>query len=590
VPTDSTTPDLWSWLKQSLPDYMVPAAFVVLDEIPLTPSGKVNRRALPEPEIGSELESRYVAPNSPMEGALVDLWKDVLRLERVGVEDNFFELGGDSILSIQVVARARQAGLSFATKDLFLHQTIASLAPIVTAVRTGGADREPVVGPVPLTPIQHWFLSESSANAANPHHYNQSTLVELTEELDEHALERALDALLVQHDALRMRFEEVNGHWQQHNAPVEPVRVLHRRDLSDMDSDEQSAAMRRAADDAHSSFDLGRGPLFQAVLFVLGQGHRPYLFLVAHHLVVDGVSWRILLDDLETAYLQVLRGSEIDLGAKTTSFRDWALRLREYVADGGLDHELDHWTTARDGCELPVDSVRPEPGPAARIVSAQLSAEETEALLRGAPTAYRTRINDVLLAALPWALSRWTGRDRILIDLEGHGREEILDGADLSRTVGWFTTVFPVALDVPPGDGPDWRDLIKSVRRQLRAIPANGFGYGALRYLGSPSVRERLSVAAPGSQIAFNYLGQWDARAEDTDHSLYRAMHASLGQEQDPADRGSHLLEVVGGVEGGQLGFAWNYQADRHKRSTVEQVAGDFADALRKIARECSRG
>ncbi len=583
VPTESTTPDLRSWLAQSLPDYMVPAAFVLLDELPLTPSGKVNRRALPEPEIGSGRESRYVAPNGPMECALVDLWSDVLRLERIGVEDNFFELGGDSILSIQVVARARQAGLSFTTKDLFLHQTIASLAPVVTAVQTSQAEQEPVVGPVPFTPIQHWFFQDGRTN---PHHYNQSTLVELTEELDERALQRALEALFVHHDALRMRFEHIDGRWHQYNAPVELAPVLIRHDLSDVDTEEQPVAMRKIADDAHATFDLGRGPLLKTVLFVLGGGHRPYLLLAAHHLVMDGVSWRILLDDLETAYQQALRGAEIDLGLKTTSFRDWALRLGEYVAGGGLDHELDHWTAALDGCELPVDRGQSGPGGSAVLVSAQLSAEETDALLRGAPTAYRTRINDVLLAALAWALSRWTGRNRVSIDLEGHGREEILDGVDLSRTVGWFTTVFPVGLEVPTGDEPDWRDLIKSVRRQLRTIPGNGFGFGALRYLGSPAVRERLSANTPGPQIAFNYLGQWDSLSQDDDRGLYRATHSSLGQEQDPADRGSHLLEVVGGVEGGQLGFTWNYQPDRHDRSTVERVAGDFLDALRQIALE----
>ncbi|HEV2782817.1 MAG TPA: non-ribosomal peptide synthase/polyketide synthase [Actinophytocola sp.] len=586
VPADSAAPDLRSWLAGSLPDYMVPAAFVVLDELPLTPSGKVNRRALPEPEAGSGREDRYVAPSGPVESALADLWSDVLRLDRVGVEDNFFELGGDSILSIQVVARARQAGLSFTTKDLFLHQTIASLAPVVGTVHSGQSGQEPVVGAVPLTPIQHWFFRQP---LANPRHYNQSTLVELTGDIDERALRRAVEALVVHHDALRMRFERTDGRWRQYNAAVEGVPVLDRHDLSDLDSEEQDAAMRRIADEVHASFDLGRGPLFAAALFVPGGGRAPYLFLAAHHLVVDGVSWRILLDDLETAYRQALRGERIDLGPKTTSFRDWALRLAEHVAGGGLDHEVDHWAAALDGCALPVDGPAEPPGPAG-TVSVRLSAEETDALLRGAPAAYRTRINDVLLAALAWALSRWTGRGRVSIDLEGHGREEILDGVDLSRTVGWFTTLFPVGLEVPAGDEPSWRDLIKSVRRQLRAVPGNGFGFGALRYLGSPEVRERLAADSPGPQIAFNYLGQWDGQAQDDDHGLYRAMYSSLGQEQDPADRGSHLLEVVGGVEGGRLGFTWHYQPDRHRRSTVERVSGDFADALRQIAHDCSRG
>ena len=185
-----------------------------------------------------------------------------------------------------------------------------------------------------------------------------------------------------------------------------------------------------------------------------------------------------------------------------------------------------------------------------------------------------------------WALSRRTGRGRVSINLEGHGREEVLDGVDLSHTVGWFTSIFPVALDIAASDEPNWRDLIKSVRRQLRAIPGNGFGFGALRYLGSPVTREQLSANEQGPQIAFNYLGQWDARSQDEERSLYWATHSSIGQERDPAERNGHLLEVVGEVSNGQLRFSWYYGTDL-QYATVQTVADDFVDALRRIARDC---
>jgi non-ribosomal peptide synthase protein (TIGR01720 family) len=382
-----------------------------------------------------------------------------------------------------------------------------------------------------------------------------------------------------------MQFERIDGQWRQHNAPVEHVAAFQRCDLSYVDSEEQPAVMEKIADDLQASFNLKCPPLLKAALFDLGAGRRPYLFLVAHHLVVDGVSWRILLDDLDTAYQQAVRGEVIDLGPKTTSFRDWAQRLIDYVAAGGLDHELDHWASVLDGCELPVANAS-EPEATTRTVSVLLSAEETDALLRAAPTVYRTRINDVLLAALAWALSRWTGRGRVSIDLEGHGREEILDGVDLSRTVGWFTTIFPVVLDVITSDESNWRELIKSARRQLRAIPGNGLGFGALRYLGSPVTRERLSTNGHLSQIAFNYLGQWDARSQDVDHSLYWAMHSPIGQDRDLADRYDHLLEVLGYVAEGQLEFSWRYHPDL-QRPVVQAVADDFVDALRHIARDC---
>ena len=351
--------------------------------------------------------------------------------------------------------------------------------------------------------------------------------------------------------------------------------------------------MEKVAGDVHASFDIGGGPLLRAVLFARGEGRPCYLFLAAHHLVVDAVSWRILLDDLDTAYHQAVVGRSVDLGSATTSYRDWAERLGEYVAAGKLDGEVDYWAAALDGsAALPVDHAPADPAAPVNVLPAspvpvRLDAEDTDALLRAAPTAYRTRINDVLLAALAWALSRWTGRPRVCIDLEGHGREDLLDGVDLSRTVGWFTTVYPVALDVPGEDEPEWRKIVKSVRRQLRAIPGNGIGFGALRYLGSEAVRDRLRTNSSGPQIAFNYLGQWDARPSAAHGGLCRAVHGSFGQEHDPAGRGPHLLEVVGAVQTGQLEFSWYYQPDVHDLATVQAVAGDFAGALRRIAQDC---
>ncbi|GAA4033864.1 non-ribosomal peptide synthetase [Allokutzneria multivorans] len=541
--------ELREHLAERLPEYMVPSAFVELDAIPMTSNGKLDRKALPEPDF-SAAQAEYVAPRTPVEQALAEIWADVLGLERVGVEDNFFSLGGDSILSIQVSSRARQSGLRLATKELFLHQTISALAPHVTTAQDE-ADRAAVVGEVPLTPIQHWFFG---SDRVNPHHFNQSHFVELAERPDVDALRRALTALMEQHDALRMRFEQRDGQWHQHNADVAPVDVLTLSTEDDVEA---------VADEVHASFDLGTGPLFKAVLF-----NHERLFLVAHHLVVDGVSWRILLDDLDRAYQQAARGEKIDLGGKTTSFRDWSKQLSAHVADGGLDHERDYWASATATADLPVK--QGEPG----SVPVLLSPEDTEALLRGAPTAYRTRINDVLLAALAWALSRWTGEDRVSVALEGHGREDVLDGVDLSSTVGWFTTMYPVALTVPDGG---WRELVKSVRKQLRKVPGNGFGYGALRYLGG------LPEGGPAPKISFNYLGQFDSKAQDTEHSLYRAALPSIGADQDPRDSAGHLVDVVGEVTDGVLGFSWYC----HDVESVSRVAADFEAALRGIAEDC---
>ena len=507
--------------------------FVALEELPLTPNGKLDRKALPAPDLSAAAAAGYVAPRTDAEAVLAAIWAEVLGVERVGVEDNFFELGGDSILSIQVVSRARQAGFGLMPRDLFLHRTVASLAANVTDGGQEPAEQGPVTGAVPLTPIQHWFFE---TQPVHPEHFDQSVTLELAGDVEEAALEAALAALAEHHDALRMRFELVDGSWRQHNAPVEPVMLLARHDLSAVGGDERAAAMDRLASDLHASFDLGRGPLLRAALFDLGAQARPLLLIAVHHLVVDGVSWRILLEDLDTAYRQAAGGDEIDLGPKTTSFRDWALALGEHAGSGGLDDELGYWQGVTKGCEaaLPVDAGGANTIASTRSVTVALDAEHTRALLADVPGVYRTEINDVLLAALGRVLHRWTGRQRVLVELEGHGREELLDGVDLSRTVGWFTTMFPVGLDLASGGG--WGATLKSVKEQLRAVPHRGLGYGALRYLAHETPAAAELARGPRPQVSFNYLGQFDW-SNAPGGGLYRAVRGGLESDVGPDAR-----------------------------------------------------
>ncbi|MEU4248902.1 non-ribosomal peptide synthase/polyketide synthase [Amycolatopsis sp. NPDC026612] len=580
---------LREFLGRSLPGHLVPSALLELPALPLGPSGKVDRRALPAVAATAEPAARHVEPVTPAERALCEIWAQVLGLERVGTQDNFFELGGDSILSMQVVSRARHAGLRLSTKDIFLHQTVAALAPEAGAVTEEAAADGPVVGDVPLTPIQDWFFA---THTVNPHHFNQSMLLELADGFDAGALERALGAVWTHHDALRMRFTRTEEGWRQHNADVEPVPGLRREDLTAVPEADREAALTRIADAVHAGFDLAQGPLLAAVLVTADPAWRPRLFLAAHHVVVDAVSWRILLDDLDTAYRQAARGVPADLGPRTTSFRDWAHRLRDHVQAGGFADEVDYWTGLPASGELPVDHEGGGVGDTGTAeVTVVLGPDDTTALLRSAPSAYRTRVNDVLLAALAWALARWTGRPDVSIALEGHGREDVLDGVDLNRTVGWFTTLYPVALSVTDAaDSPDWRTLVKSVRKQLRSVPGNGFGYGALRHLGHPDVRQRLAGTGPQPQISFNYLGQWDgsgAAGAAASDGLYAAVRGSLGRDHDPAEHHPHLLDLVGAVQDGELVFSLIHQPGRHERRTVEAVAGDFATALRRIAADC---
>ncbi|HZG88635.1 MAG TPA: amino acid adenylation domain-containing protein, partial [Pseudonocardia sp.] len=581
VPTPDQAPPgeaaLAAALATVLPDYMVPSAFQVLDALPLSGNGKVDRAALPAPDRDPVRATGHVAPRSDAEWILAEIWAEVLGTPRVGVQDNFFELGGDSILSIQVVSRARRHGWQLTPRDLFAHPTVAALAGMATATAPEPAAQGPVTGAVPLTPIQRWFFD---THPVAPEHFDQSVQLELAATVDEPALRRALDALLVQHDALRLRFTRVEDRWRQQGAPVEPVEVLQRRDLSRLAVDAQQAAVSEIADAVHAGFDLAAGPLLAAVLVDLGPDRAPLLLVAVHHLAVDGVSWRILLEDLETAYRQACEGEPIDLGPKSTSFRDWARRLTEHAAGGGFADELAHWAgVAREANPaLPLDGTGTGTAPGA--VSVELDPAATRALLHDVPGTYRTQVNDVLLSALAPVLSRWTGHDRVLLDLEGHGREEILGDVDLSRTVGWFTSMFPVALEVPRQGDPG--TVLKAVKEQLRAVPRRGLGYGVLRYLVEPGPL----VEPISPQVSFNYLGRFDWSAGGD--GLVRGVRDGL--QSAAAESGqTHLLDVVAVVDHDRLRFTWYHRGGRDDAATVRRLAEQTVGNLREIVEHCAQ-
>ncbi|MGH3822977.1 MAG: amino acid adenylation domain-containing protein, partial [Pseudonocardiaceae bacterium] len=570
--------ELRTHLAAALPDYMVPAVFVTLDELPLSANGKLDRKALPAPDQAAQPVAEYVAPRTTTEQTLAQIWADVLGAERVGIHDNFFELGGDSILSIQVVSRARRAGVLVTTKDIFFHQTVAELAAHVGVQPLPGlAGNEVVTGPAPLTPIQRWFFATYGPLG----YFNQSFAVELTDDLDEDALAVALDAVVAHHPALRMRFSHLEGQWWQDVAPVEANVVLRRCALSGMPDEDRRATMAEAALAAQSGLDIVNGPVLRAVLFGFGAGQRPMLFIGIHHLVVDGVSWRILLGDLESAYQQARAGRPVELEPAGTPFTQWAHRLVSHAQAGGLDDDLGYWSALPQDAslDLPITWAGGNTAGSARTVVVRLGQQDTDALLHQVPGVYRTQINDVLLSALGRVLADWIGRDRVLIALEGHGREEILPGADTSRTVGWFTTQFPVALRV---SSTGWGELLKSVKEQLRAIPHRGLSYGALRYLTPDSPLQ--DDAAP--QISLNYHGQWEAVADAG--GLYRGLAGPLAPDYAPESVRPYLLDVIGVVAAGQLQLSWTYSENVHDEATITRLASEMLQALRQIVAHCA--
>ncbi|MCP4658874.1 MAG: AMP-binding protein, partial [bacterium] len=583
-----TIGELRDVVKQKLPEFMVPSAFVFLDSMPLTPNGKVDRRALPAPEVSRpRLGTAFVAPRSSAEEELARIWTEVLGYgvpgrERVGVNDSFFELGGDSILSIRVVSRAREVGLQLTPRDLFRHPTIAELAAAATSAPVPQVEQGPVTGRVPLMPIQRWFLDR---DPAAPHHFNQALLLELREALDPPRLAAALGAMLEHHDALRLRLYREGSEWRQINAGVEVEVPWVRVDLAALADDGQRAALGKMAAAVQGSLHLSWGPLVRMALVDRGPGRSGRLLWVVHHLAVDGVSWRVLLEDLERVYRQLERGTKIALPAKTTSFKDWSEKLREYARSEAPAAELDGWLAA--GAERVPPLPRDHPGgrntvASSGAVTVELDGEETRTLLQEVPAAYRTRVDDVLLAALALGFAERLGEPAIRIDLEGHGREDLFDGMDLSRTVGWFTSLHPVVLEL--GDLRAPGEVLKSVKEQLRTAPAGGLGHGVLRYLS-----ERDEVAPlrsqPAAEVLFNYLGQLDGAFSAS--SLFRPAAESSGPAAAPRDLRSHLLEINGSISGGRLRVTWSYSENLHHRATIEDWAQRFLAALRTLIRHC---
>ncbi|NKE60128.1 amino acid adenylation domain-containing protein [Lentzea sp. PSKA42] len=545
---------LRAWLRERVPDYLVPSVFVVLDRLPLTPNGKVDRRGLPEPEPETVGEA-YVAPRTAAEETLAAVWSGVLGVERVGVHDNFFELGGDSILSLQIVARVRAAGLGVDVADVFARQTIAELAGVVRdtpAVTL--AEQGVVTGPVPLTPIQHWFLAQ---DIPDRDHWNWSGMFELASGTDPERLGQALDLLVAHHDALRIRF----GTDGQHNAPVGTGGLL--RVVTVGDDDEVVAEMTAA----QTSLRLADGPLVAAVYF--DRGSQPaWLGLTVHHLVMDGVSWNVLLEDLDTAY------AGRALGPKTTSFQQWA----EVLQDLDARAERETWLAqTADVVELPQDRQGLNTETSAGVVRSWLDTDTTAALLGDAHRAYRTQGNDLLLAALAQALGEWAGTGHVTVDLESHGREAVADGVDLSRTVGYFTSIFPVRL-THEGDP---AAAIKAVKEELRAVPRRGVGYGALHWLHGDL------AGAPDRPVLFNYLGAFDA--VDSLGLIRRELPAELaGPSEGQGGTRSHALQIEAQQDAdGRLQVDWHFSHNLHDTATVERVAARYVEALRELVAHC---
>jgi non-ribosomal peptide synthase protein (TIGR01720 family) len=395
-------------------------------------------------------------------------------------------------------------------------------------------------------------------------------------------LPRALHAVGERHEALRLRARrDAGGDWQLDLPLAAAPLALRRVDLSDLPAAERSPMLERCATQVQADLDLAAGRPAAAVLFHLGAGEDDRLLLAIHHLAVDGVSWRILAEDLETACRQLQRGEPLRLAPRTTSIQEWGHRLRDHLAQPRVAAEIEHWmaVTARSGA-LDLDDPHGDDSVAAeRSLTVRLEARRTSQLLVEAPRAYQNRVEEILLAALLRVFCQRPRRAGLRLDLERHGRSPIAPDLDLARTVGWFTALFPVWLELPRRESPG--DLLKAVKEQLRAVPGDGLGYGLLRHLrGDPRL-----ASAPPSAIVFNYHGRIDPGTGGG--SLFTPAAESPGALHDPAGRRPHELEITGAVTAGELEITWSWSAARLRPATVEGWALRHLAAVEELVLHC---
>jgi non-ribosomal peptide synthase protein (TIGR01720 family) len=560
-----------AYLIQKLPTYMIPSKFIEIDHVPLTPNGKVDRKRLPDPnQEGLSAGTSYVAPRTNIEKHLVDVYQEVLRNQSIGIKDDFFVLGGDSIKSIQVVSRMRQRGFSVTIQDVLLYPVIEDLSEHVK-LETRIIDQSLVEGEIPLSPIQQLLFEQQSVAV---HHYNQSVLLNSREPISEQGLRAVLDKIVLHHDALRMNFLTTETGWKQFNQGVGGGYSLEVFEACDDES------LGQHCDRIQSSINLEQGPLFKAGLFRGETSDR--LLIVCHHLVIDGVSWRILFEDLSSLYEQYVDGLPLTLPLKTDSFMQWQHKQMEYAESAQLAAEIPYWKTIESKINpLPVDH---EQGSNlvgnASSKAFMLNEETTTKLLTQCYTAYHTEINDILIAALSMALTEIFDIENVSINLEGHGREDIGNNLDISRTIGWFTSLYPVVIDMEHRQDPI-RQLIE-VKETLHRVPQKGIGYGILRYLKNERFEQN-------PDITFNYLGDFGSNiTTENGNALFEFIEDYHGKSVADEGQLSATLDFSGMIVGKELVISILYNNERITDETIGKLITSYQQHLIQYVNQLS--
>ncbi len=561
-------------ISKELPSYMVPSYYVEIDSIPINNNGKVDRDQLPAVTALDLIVEEYIAPQTKEEKVLIEVLETVLNRSQIGVKDSFYNLGGDSIKSIQLVSRLRQQGYKLKIEQILNTPVLEELAQLLE-LEMRIIDQAPVEGNVLLTPIQNWFFEEVPVKE----HYNQSILLQSEQPLDSQILSQVITHLVNHHDALRMVYAEENGVWTQYNeGQIEVNNIVEFYDLSS--SKDGLLEMEQIGGELQASCNLENGPIFRVAHFRLADGDR--LALIAHHLVIDGVSWRILLEDLALLFDGYTKGEKPTLPLKTDSFQLWSEKQHNYAQNLQNSNEGAYWLEVcnRSVASFPGEEESDNGGYNLNAeVSFTLDQETTELLQTKVPKVYKTEINDVLLSCLGLAIRDAFGIEETVLKMEGHGREDIIEGLDISRTVGWFTSTYPFVLKVTNADH---RTALIETKDALRKIPTKGIGYGIIKYLSTNELNEI------NPTITFNYLGDFGDDANQSESVALRHSSDSIGAMVATENNSDTLFSINGMLVSNQLTLSISYNSELNSTKTIHQLMEAYQSNLELLIADLS--
>ncbi|MBW4677259.1 MAG: KR domain-containing protein [Desmonostoc geniculatum HA4340-LM1] len=572
-----STQDLPTLIKQKNSSEYLQEQLTLLDS--KLSSVNLSKAKHPRPNLGND----YVAPENEIEQMLAQIWQEVLGIDNIGIHDNFFELGGNSINTIQIAAKANQAGLKLTSQQFFHHQTIAELATDLSITLAIQPQLGLGIKGLQLTPTQHWFFEQ---NQPDIHHCKQSLLLEVQPNCDRNLLEQALQHLIKHHDVFRLRFIQKESAWQQIYVSSNDNIELKRVDLSALPEIERRLTIESQAAELEASLNLFEGLLVRFALFDLGTQQTSYLLIIIHHLAVDSFSWQILLEDLQIAYQQISQGKAIHLPDNTSSYMQWTQFIQEYAESSQMIEERDYWLQEiqKSFSRLPADySTSNNTTTNVDTVSVSLSKEETKALLEEIHKAYNTQIDDVLLTALVQACASWTGEQTLWVDIRGNCRKATFKDVNLSRIVGSFTTCFPVILDITKSSEPG--NALIAIKEYLRGIPNSGIGYGILKYfINEQDIQSKLQTF-PQPEVSFNYFGQDDQIISDW--SLFGLAQNFQDFKYKTPKNQVYLLQINAIVVNKELQLHWTYSPSVHCRETIEKLGDRFIESLQSLIIYC---